>query len=492
MSKKLWGGRYTSPTNSEVEAYTASINFDVELAYEDILGSMAHAMMLSYCGIITTEENDQLQQGLLDIANKISQNQLQFSIEDEDIHMNIERILTEKVGDVAGKLHTARSRNDQVALDLHLYLRKQIVSIVELLICLQDTLLTLAKQHVQTILPGYTHLQRAQPIYLAQHWLAYISMFQRDIERLENSWTRVNQSPLGAAALTGTSFPINRQHVADALGFDGIYLNTLDAVSDRDFIVEFISAAALIMMHLSRMSEELILWSSQEFNFISFDERYCTGSSIMPQKKNPDVVELGRGKTGRVYGALLAVLTMLKGLPLAYNKDMQEDKEPLFDVIKTLRQTLSIYSPLVSTLKTNDIIMRQAAHNGYLNATILAEYLVKKGLRFRAAHEVVGKMVAFSISKQCSIERLSLHEMQQFSMIISEDVYEIISIDNAATACISSPLLNEEITMREQQLRANHTWVSEKEDLLKSVYLKYSLPYNPMLLMPHSARSSVG
>ena len=397
MNRKLWGGRYTAQTNSEVEQYTASINFDVELAYEDILGSMAHAKMLSQCGILTIEENQKLQQGLQDIAKKIAHDQLQFRIEDEDIHMNIERILTESVGNVAGKLHTARSRNDQVALDMHLYLRKQIVGIVELLICLQGTLLTLAKQHVRTILPGYTHLQRAQPIYLAQHWLAYVSMYQRDRERLKNIWSRVNESPLGAAALTGTSFPIDRHYVADELGFDGIYFNTLDAVSDRDFIVEFLSAAALIMMHLSRMSEELILWSSQEFNFISFDERYCTGSSIMPQKKNPDVVELGRGKTGRVYGALFAVLTMLKGLPLAYNKDMQEDKEPLFDVIKTLLQTLSIYSPLLSTLKINKDIMRQAANHGYLNATILAEYLVKKGMCFRAAHEIVGKLDLHSV-----------------------------------------------------------------------------------------------
>ncbi len=477
MSKKLWGGRYALQTNAEVEQYTASIHFDVELAYEDILGSMVHAKMLSHCDIITAEENQKLQQGLQDIASKLSQNQFQFRIEDEDIHMNIERMLTENVGEVAEKLHTARSRNDQVALDLHLYLRKQIISIVKLLISLQDTLLNLAKQHTSTILPGYTHLQRAQPIYLAQYWLAYIAMFQRDIERLENIWKRVNESPLGAAALTGTSFPIDRHYVAKELGFDGIYFNTLDAVSDRDFIVEFLSAAALIMMHLSRMSEELILWSSQEFNFISFDERYCTGSSIMPQKKNPDVVELARGKTGRVYGALLAVLTMLKGLPLAYNKDMQEDKEPLFDVIKNLRQTLTIYSPLLSTLKMNDVIMREAANNGYLNATMLAEYLVKKGMRFRAAHEVVGKMVAFCLNKKCSLENLSLQEMQQFSMNISEDVYRIISTENAAAACISSSLLDEEIALREHQLRANHTRMSEIESQLKSVYAKYSLPY---------------
>ncbi len=477
MSKKLWGGRYASKTNSEVEQYTASINFDVTLAHEDILGSMAHAKMLSHCGIITTEEGDQLQQALLDIANKISQNQLQFNIEDEDIHMNIERMLTENLGEVAGKLHTARSRNDQISLDLHLYLRKKIVEIVRLLTRLQETLLTLSKQHIHTILPGYTHLQRAQPIYFSQHGLAYVAMFQRDIDRLKDSWIRVNKSPLGAAALTGTSFPIDRHYVANELGFEGIYVNTLDAVSDRDFVVEFISSGALIMMHLSRMSEELILWSSQEFNFISFDERYCTGSSIMPQKKNPDVVELGRGKVGRVYGALLSVLTMLKGLPLAYNKDLQEDKEPLFDVIKTLCQTLSIYSPLINTLKVNEAVMRQAAQGGYLNATILAEYLVKKGMCFRSAHEVVGKMVAFCINNKCSIENLSLKEMQQFSVMISEEVYEIISIDNACAACVPSSLLREEIASSEHQLQVNYRWVAEKTDLLQSVYVKYALVY---------------
>lgn len=477
MSKKLWGGRYALPTNSEVEQYTASISFDAELAYEDVLGSMAHANMLSHCGIITTEENDKLQAGLKSIAKKISQNRLQFRIEDEDIHMNIERILTENIGEVAEKLHTARSRNDQVALDLHLYLRRKIIVIIEWLAQFQGTLLTLAKQHTNTILPGYTHLQRAQPIYLAQHWLAYHSMFQRDIERLENTWMRVNESPLGAAALTGTSFSIDRQYVAAELGFDGIYFNTLDAVSDRDFIVEFLSASALIMMHLSRMSEELILWSSQEFNFISFDEGYCTGSSIMPQKKNPDVVELGRGKTGRVYGALLSVLTMLKGLPLAYNKDMQEDKEPLFDVIKTLCQTLAIYSHLLSTIKINDVIMHQAANDGYLNATILAEYLVKNGMSFRGAHQAVGKMVAFCIKRKCRLENLSLQEMQQFSRAISEDVHQIIAIENAAAACISSSSLDEEIVLHEQQLQVNDAWLKEKGELLKSIYIKHSLPW---------------
>ena len=333
MKAKLWSGRFNKQTHSEVEKYTASIEFDSELAYEDILGSLAHAAMLAHSGIITADESKQLQQGLNKIAENLALGDAAFSIEDEDIHMNIERILGAQIGDLAGKLHTARSRNDQVALDLHLYLRKKIIVITELLFQLQKTLFDMANQHKAVILPGYTHLQRAQPITLAQHWLAYVAMLQRDIDRLKSCWTRVNQSPLGACALAGTTFPIDKEYVANALGFDGIYINTLDAVSDRDFVIEFMSAGSLIMMHLSRMSEELVLWSSQEFNFITFDDAFCTGSSIMPQKKNPDVVELGRGKTGRVYGALFTLLTIMKGLPLAYNKDLQEDKEPLFDVV---------------------------------------------------------------------------------------------------------------------------------------------------------------
>ena len=473
MTKKLWAGRYTAETNHDVEQYTASIHFDTELAQEDILGSMAHAAMLCHCGIISHDENNLIQKGLQSIAENISQDNIQFRIEDEDIHMDIERILTENIGDTAKKLHTARSRNDQVALDLHLYLRKKMLCIITLLNDLQMTLLNLAKNHTNTILPGYTHLQRAQPIRLAQHWLAYVAMFQRDIDRLENLWLHVNKSPLGACALTGTSFPTDKHFVANELKFDGIYINTLDAVSDRDFIVEFLSAGSLIMMHLSRMSEELILWSSQEFNFISFDEAYCTGSSIMPQKKNPDVVELGRGKTGRVYGALFAILTMLKGLPLAYNKDMQEDKEPLFDVVKQLSQTLKIYSPLLATLKVNTDVMYNAANVGYLNATILAEYLVTKGMSFRSAHEIVGKMVALCIQKNCQLDNLSLQEMNTFSPLISDDIYQVLSIANACESCIPSALLIDEIEFNEKQLLTNQAWVKKKVADLLSVHNKY-------------------
>jgi argininosuccinate lyase len=481
MSKKLWAGRFEKQTHPDVDHYTASILVDRKLVFDDILGSLAHTLMLEHCGIINSAESNQLQEGLRQIAQRVAENNVTFRIEDEDVHMNIERLLKEAIGDVAGKLHTARSRNDQVALDMHLYLRKHTLMIIDLLIQLQRTLLHMAKQHDSVILPGYTHLQRAQPIYLAQHWLAYVSMIQRDVERLQESWKRVNQSPLGACALTGTTFNIDRHYVASTLGFDGIYLNTLDAVSDRDFVIEFLSASSLIMMHISRLSEELILWSSQEFNFITFDDAFCTGSSIMPQKKNPDVVELGRGKTGRVYGALFAMLTLLKGLPLAYNKDLQEDKEPLFDVIHTLEKTLALYHPLLSSMKINTEVMRQAADEGYLNATALAEYLVRRGMTFRNAHESVGKMVAFSMNKNCRLEDLSLTEMKDFSACISEDVYHILSTQAAISACdmaghTTGSLLKTELMLRNEAVSVSQTWLLEKNNLLENVYSRFAIP----------------
>lgn len=480
MHQKLWAGRFTTATNPDVEQYTASIHFDRELAFEDILGSLAHAAMLAYCNIILSADYDQLQKGLKQLAQRIGQDEVAFRVEDEDIHMNIERLLSESIGDVAGKLHTARSRNDQVALDLHLYLRKKIVGIIDLLSQLQDTMLQLAKTHSHVILPGYTHLQRAQPILLAEHWFAYVEMFQRDIERLKELWKRVNVSPLGACALAGTTFPIDKNYVAEALGFDGIYINTLDAVSDRDFIVEFLSAGALIMMHISRLSEELILWSSQEFNFISLNEAYCTGSSIMPQKKNPDIAELGRGKTGRVYGALFSLLTTLKGLPLAYNKDLQEDKEPLFDTVKTLYQTLSIYIPLLSTLKINTENMRGAVEHGYLNATALAEYLVKRGMTFRAAHTVVGKIVSLCLAKKCRIEDLPLRDMQQFISDLNEEVYQVLISENivaAYQACLSVDLKTQTLKNFQEQVHANQAWASSKIEFLMSLYARFEVPF---------------
>lgn len=431
---KLWGGRFNKPTNELVEQYNASIQFDQRLAPYDILGSIAHVSMLAHCNIIKTEEAETIKQGLKKVSSKISKDGFQFSIADEDIHMNIERLLTEEIGEVAGKLHTARSRNDQVALDIRLYLREKTLEIIQSLVDLQNALLKQAQKHCHTILPGYTHLQRAQPIVFGHHLHAYILMFQRDIERLQASWPRINTMPLGAGALAGTTFPIDRQYVADQLHFDSLCQNSIDAVSDRDFIVEFHANASLIMMHISRLSEELILWSSQEFAFIELDDAFCTGSSMMPQKKNPDVAELGRGKTGRVYGALMGILTTLKGLPLTYNKDMQEDKEGLFDTIDTLQITLPLFAKMIDTMQVNTEIMRQAATRGFTEATDLADYLVKKNIPFRQAHKIIGELVQYCIQKQCQFSDLSLETLQTFNKNIDKDVFDAIHLENIVAA----------------------------------------------------------
>lgn len=478
MNKKLWAGRFDKTTNSMVEQYTASIFFDAELILEDILGSLAHSQMLAHCKIISTEECKLLHQGLHLLVRKLTEKNISFSIADEDIHMNIERMLMDHVGDVAAKIHTARSRNDQIALDLHLYLRKKILIIFKLLLQMQQTLLKLTKEHLHTVCPGYTHLQRAQPILLAQYWLAYGAMLQRDCKRLQHLWQQVNLSPLGACALAGTSLPIDREYVAKILGFDGIYHNTLDAISNRDFIVDFLSISSLVMMHLSRMSEEIILWSSHEFNFITLDDSFCTGSSMMPQKKNPDVAELGRAKTGRVYGALISLLTLLKGLPLAYNKDLQEDKEPLFDTIKTLKQTLSVYIPMLNSLKINANNMSNATRQGYINATALAEYLVKQGIPFRFAHQITGQMVALAIEKNCPLEELSLAEMQKICANINETIYSVLSLENIITSNnpnISS--VNQELALAGKSLYSSQQWLDEKDKLLMQVYNNFELPY---------------
>lgn len=476
MQKKLWSGRFTAATEARVDQYTASIYFDHELFYEDILGSLAHIAMLTHCHILNANELNVLQQGLKHILKQFAQGELTFRVEDEDIHMNIERLLSERVDtNVAAKLHTARSRNDQVALDLHLYMRKKIIVIADLLISIEEAFMQLAKNHIDVIMPGYTHLQRAQPIYFAEHCLAYIGMFQRDITRLKNSWQQVNLSPLGACALAGTTIPIDKNYVANQLGFDGCYSSSMDAVSDRDFIVDCMAICSLIMMHFSRLSEELILWSSQEFNFIQLDDAYCTGSSIMPQKKNPDIPELARGKTGRVYGALLALLTTLKGLPLTYNKDLQEDKVGLFDTIKTVIETLIIYKPLLTTMKINAEQMQQAVKHGYMNATALAEYLVKQGMAFRDAHAAVGKMVALSISKNCALEDLPLHEIKQFYAHVNNDVYEILKPNNIVAAYQGA---NPKGTLKscEEQLKEDKMWVSDKRKLLETVYAQFDVP----------------
>ncbi len=474
MNEKMWSGRFNAPLHANVEQFTASISVDAKLAYEDILGSMAHVQMLAHSQIISQEECERLHHGLRRIYADIKKNQVSFSTADEDIHMNVERLLTQVIGDLAKKLHTARSRNDQVALDMHLYLRQEIVAITGLLTQLQATLITQAERYKEVILPGYTHLQRAQPVRLAHHLLAYVAMFERDSARLMDCWQRVNQSPLGACALAGSSFAIEPNFTAKLLAFDAVYANSMDAVSDRDYMVEFLAAAALIMTHLSRLCEELIIWSSQEFNFIELADAYCTGSSIMPQKKNPDVPELIRGKTGRVYGALISMLTILKGLPLAYNKDLQEDKEQLFSVVDTVQACLSIATPLLNTLTVNAEKMASAVADGFLNATDLADYLARSGVAFRDAHHIVGKIVAYCIDKKCRLEQLSLTELQQFSPLIQQDIFQVLAIENVVEAR-NSPggsslaAIAQQLALAERQLQQQQLWLNAKQQVLAAV-----------------------
>ncbi len=431
---KLWGGRFTKETNQLVDEYTSSIRFDYVMAEEDIEGSLAHVTMLGKCGIVEQTDVELIKSGLVKVREKVRNGEFEFSVRNEDIHMNIEAALIEEIGPVGGKLHTGRSRNDQVATDMHLYLRKQVLELIDLLHHLQQELIHQAKQNLDTIMPGYTHLQRAQPILFAHHLMAYVAMFGRDIERLQDSYKRIDILPLGAGALAGTTFPIDRHFVAKQLGFTKIYENSLDAVSDRDFIIEFLSNASLIMMHLSRLSEEIVLWMSSEFGFIELDDAFCTGSSIMPQKKNPDVSELVRGKTGRVYGNLMGLLIVLKSLPLAYNKDMQEDKEGMFDTVQTLKGALQLYAPMIASMKVNKDAMRQAVRNDFSNATDIADYLAKKGLPFRNAHEVIGKLVLYCIEKKVLLLDLSLDEFRSFSPLFEEDIYEVLQPEHVVNA----------------------------------------------------------
>ncbi len=428
---KTWSGRFSEPVSQLVQRYTASVGFDYRLAEYDIQGSLAHARMLAATGIIHTADLEAIERGLAQIREEIRNGEFDWRLEQEDVHLNIEQRLTALVGDAGKKLHTARSRNDQVATDIRLYLRAAIDDIISLLYALQHVLLDLAEQHADTIMPGFTHLQVAQPISFGHHLLAYHEMLYRDAQRLQDCRKRVNLLPLGAAALAGTSYPIDREKVAGELGFDGICRNSLDAVSDRDFAIEFCACAALIMTHLSRLSEELILWMSPAFGFIRLADRFCTGSSIMPQKKNPDVPELVRGKTGRINGHLVALLTLMKSQPLAYNKDNQEDKEPLFDTVDTLKDTLRIYADMLTGLHVDPAAMRQAALRGYATATDLADYLVKKGIPFRDAHEAVAQAVRFAENKGCDLSELSLADLQRFSSIIEEDVFRILTLEGS-------------------------------------------------------------
>ena len=420
---KLWGGRFEGTVEEWVEKFGASISFDHQLAKFDLMGSLAHVQMLGQTGILSLEEAEQIQDGLQALLRDLEAGELHFDIANEDIHMNMEVLLTEKIGPLAGKLHTARSRNDQVATDMHLYLKEQLGHVLDKLANLNSVLLDLAEKHVETIMPGYTHLQHAQPISFAHHLMAYYNMFQRDSERFAFNLKHTDLSPLGAAALAGTTFPINRQLSSNLLGFQQPYTNSLDAVSDRDFILEFLSNASILMMHMSRFCEEIINWCSFEYQYISLSDSFSTGSSIMPQKKNPDMAELIRGKTGRVYGHLLGLLPVMKSLPLAYNKDLQEDKEGMFDTVETILSSLDVLAGMLSSMQVNKAKMQQSTENDFSNATELADYLAEKGLPFREAHEIVGKLVLDSIKHGKNIQDWDLEELQAYHPLIEEDIY---------------------------------------------------------------------
>jgi argininosuccinate lyase len=432
--EKPWSGRFTEPTDAFVEAFTASVQFDQRLYILDIGGSLAHAYMLERIGVLTEAERKQITDGLDVVEQEIATGQLQWSIALEDVHMNIETRLTQLIGEVGKKLHTGRSRNDQVATVIRLYLRNQIDEIIKELTRLLRALATLALQESETILPGFTHLQNAQPIVFGHHMLAWCEMLLRDQARLRDCRKRVNSSPLGAAALAGTSYPLDRAYTAHFMMFESVAANSLDAVSDRDFAIEFTSAAAMLMMHLSRFSEELILWSSAQFNFIELSDAFCTGSSIMPQKKNPDVPELVRGKTGRVYGHLMSLLTLMKSQPLAYNKDNQEDKEPLFDTVDTVKGCLKVYADMIPSMQIKRDNMRKQAQQGFTTATDLADYLVRQGVAFRDAHEIVGKAVRHCVEHKVSLDTLPLEVLQRFSPLIQQDVYAVLTLEGSVAA----------------------------------------------------------
>lgn len=427
MSEKLWGGRFSKTTDEMINEFQASIGFDRRMYREDIAGSLAHAAMLAKVGILSEEDRAAIEKGLKDILAQIEHGDFDFSVALEDIHMNIEKRLTDAIGDAGSRLHTARSRNDQVALDTHLFVRHAVVDVMAHIRALQQALTESAAQHRDVIMPGYTHLQRAQPILFSHHLMAYFGMLARDFERFQGVYARTDIMPLGAGALAGTTLPIDRQFVAQRLHFERIYTNSLDAVSDRDYILEFLSAASILMVHLSRLSEEIILWCSREFSFVELDDAHCTGSSMMPQKKNPDVSELVRGKTGRVVGHLMAMLMAVKGLPLAYNKDLQEDKEGLFDTIDTVKFSLAVYAQLIRGMKLREDVMRHAVEADYSNATDLADYLVRKGLPFRKAHAVAGQAVAQCIARGIYLADLPIADYQQLSPLFAEDIYDAIS-----------------------------------------------------------------
>ena len=425
---QLWGGRFTKQTDQMVYDFNASIRFDKRLLQQDIEGSIAHVVMLEKQGILTCEEKDAIVKGLTEIREEVEAGRLDISTQYEDVHSFVEATLIDRIGDAGKKMHTGRSRNDQVALDMKLYVRGEVLAIQEELKELLTTLLHLMEDNLETYMPGFTHLQKAQPTTLAHHMGAYFEMFKRDAQRLQDIYRRMNYCPLGAGAFAGTTYPLDRTYTASLLGFEGPTLNSMDSVSDRDYVIEFLSALSTIMMHLSRFSEEIIIWNSNEYRFVEVDDAFSTGSSIMPQKKNPDIAELVRGKTGRVYGALVSILTTMKGLPLAYNKDMQEDKEVTFDAIDTVKDCLRLFDGMLSTMKFNHEIMEKSAMKGFTNATDAADYLVSKGVPFRDAHGIIGQLVLHCLDKGCAIDELSIEELQKISPVFEADVYDAISL----------------------------------------------------------------
>ncbi|THB72231.1 MAG: argininosuccinate lyase [Desulfobulbaceae bacterium] len=435
--QKLWGGRFEESTAASVEEFTASIHYDSRLYHYDIMGSMAHARMLAANGILAKDELAAILNGLQEIEQEIATNRFVFKKELEDVHMNIEKALVDKIGPAGAKLHSARSRNDQIALDLKLYLRDQCDRMVTLLENSQRSFVKLARKYFGSLMPGYTHLQRAQPVLISHHLLAYFEMFGRDRERFIDCRKRINISPLGCAAMAGSGLPIDRQQVADELGFDGITRNSMDTSGDRDFAIEFVSCCTMTHLHLSRLAEELVMWASSEFDFVRIADKFCTGSSIMPQKKNPDIPELIRGKTGRVVGSLMSLLTLMKGLPLTYNRDLQEDKEQVFDALDTVSASLQIMTELLENLEFQTTVMEQATTTGFMTATDLADYLVLKDVPFREAHGIVGKAVAYCLDKNCELSDLSVAELQQFSPVISKDVFEVLSVQGSVDSRIS-------------------------------------------------------
>ena len=473
MSEKLWGGRFSKTTDEMINEFQASIGFDRRMYREDIAGSLAHAAMLAKVGILSEEDRAAIEKGLKDILAQIEHGDFDFSVALEDIHMNIEKRLTDAIGDAGSRLHTARSRNDQVALDTHLFVRHAVVDVMAHIRALQQALTESAAQHRDVIMPGYTHLQRAQPILFSHHLMAYFGMLARDFERFQGVYARTDIMPLGAGALAGTTLPIDRQFVAQRLHFERIYTNSLDAVSDRDYILEFLSAASILMVHLSRLSEEIILWCSREFSFVELDDAHCTGSSMMPQKKNPDVSELVRGKTGRVVGHLMAMLMAVKGLPLAYNKDLQEDKEGLFDTIDTVKFSLAVYAQLIRGMKLREDVMRHAVEADYSNATDLADYLVRKGLPFRKAHAVAGQAVAQCIARGIYLADLLIADYQQLSPLFAEDIYDAISLETCVSCRNSYGGTSYE--QAEMQLEAAKNLMTEEERMISVLTEKQNI-----------------